>query len=334
MPTLLLLTLWLFLTPVDPVQPHPPKHREAVMGLSLSPDGKQVASLSRDGLLYLWDVKAQTAVQEIVTPRLAVALRWLQPGKLITVGSMSLANIDPRAGKVLTMKRIDQRSEAGAITPDGRFAAVGNTHFVGRLLNVETGEAIKPYPAPSEWSYAMDITADSSLLAIGGRNPGPDTITLVETKDFTTVRHWPTHLKNAFGLRFAPDGKSLVSVGDDEEVKVWNGADGSLAQSFPLSQPGAFAACFSPDSKYLAVCCGVPVKQLAPSHFELHPNGTTPSDRVKGSFVQVWNLKTKQEVWRSEPLTTWATSILFIANDRIVTGHYDGRVQFWVIPKQ
>lgn len=331
--SLLLSLLFMSTGPVDPVRPDTPRHREPVVGLALSPEGKQVASLSRDGVLFVWNAKTQKAVFEMTTPRLAVAVRWLQPTKLITVGSMGLANVDAVAGKLLTVKRIGQRTDAGAISPDGRFAAVGNTHFVGQLINVETGASLMPYPAPSEWSYAMDVSSDSSLLAIGGRNPDPDSITLLETKNFKAVRHWPTQLKHAFGLRFSPNGKLLCSVGDANVVNVWNVAHGTLMHSLPLAQPGAVAVCFSDDSQYLAACCGVPVNQLGPNHFDVNPGDRSTVDKPTTSFVQVWNLETKLEVWRSESLKSWATSMIFIGNDCLVTGHQDGEVRFWRVGK-
>lgn len=316
----------------DPVRGPSAKHPEAVRALALSPDRGRVTSLSGDGQVIVWDVKTQKDVFAFPSVRSAVAMCWLQPGKLITVGAGGLANIDPVAGKVLTLKKIERRTDAGAISPDGRFAVVGNTHFNGALLDVETGNSLKPYPAPAEWSYAMDVSADSSLLAIGGRNPDPDAITLLETKNFTMLRQWPTQLKDAFGLRFAPNGKLLAGVGDSNVVKVWNVADGSLVQSFSLAQPGGVAVCFSPDSKYVAVCCGVPVQQLAPSHSDSSPQQPSPSSKKATSYVQVWNLETKQEVWRSPALTTWGTSIVFAENHRLVTGHQDGTVRFWAVP--
>ncbi len=328
----LLLSLLLPLSPADPVRPLPIRHPEAVVGLALCPDRAQFASLSRDGLVILWDIKTRKDLNSFSSPRSAVAIQWLQPRKLVTAGSMGLATLDPVAGKVLSLNTINQRTDAGAISPDGRFAAVGNTHFVGQLLSVETGNSLKPYPAPAEWTYAMDISADSTLLAIGGRNPDPDAITLLETKEFTTIRQWPIKLKDAFGLRFSPNHQYLASVGDGDVVKLWNVADGSLAQSYPLAQPGAIAVCFSPDGKRLAVSSGVPVQRLAPSHFDINPQEQANAIKPTASFVQVWNLVTNKEVWRSEALTTWATSLMLLPNGCLVAGSQDGSVRFWTLP--
>lgn len=317
----------------DPVRPWSSKHPDAVLGLALSPDNKQLASLSRDGQVLIWDVKTQKVIHDFTSPRLAVALAWPEASTLYSIGSMGLANIQPTAGKILTLKRIERRIDAGVISPDGRFAAVGNTHFVGQLLNASSGERLMPYPAPTEWSYAMAVSPDSKLLAIGGCNPGPDAITLLETKGFTTVRGWPTKLKDAFGLRFAPNGKLLASVGDSDVVKLWNVADGSLAQSFPLAQHGAVAVAFSPDNKYLVVCSGVPVKQLSPNHFDINHNDNSKTSKPIASYLQLWSLETNKVIWRSDALTTWATSVTFLPTGQFVTGNQDGTVRFWIMPK-
>ncbi|HWB04048.1 MAG TPA: hypothetical protein VG796_13555 [Verrucomicrobiales bacterium] len=320
-----LLALLLTLVSAVAAEPLPPKHPEAVVAIALSPDRTQAASLSRDGLIIIRDCKTGKEVRGFSSPRLAVSMRWLQQGKLITAGASGLAHIDPDSGKVLTLQPYNKRADTGAISPDGRFAAVANTHFTGHLFDIETGAALKPYPAPAESSFAMDISNDGKLLAIGGRGPDPDTLTFIETKGFTTVRQWPAALPAAFALCFSPDGKFLASAGDSEVLKVWKVDNGSLVRTLTLARPGALAVGFSPDGQSLAVCSGVPVKQLGPGHLTL-TSGTPPSPV---SSLQVWNLTSWKETWHSDTFSVWATCLLWLDAAHLCSGHADGTVRFW-----
>jgi WD40 repeat protein len=331
---IMLTTLFLFLSIVttDPVRPLTSKHAEPVLGLAVSPDRTQLASLSRDGTILIWDIKAQREMHRFTTSKLARTIAWPELRRLLTAGSLGVDVVDPATGKVQASHRVGQRSDAAAISPDGRFAAVANTHFTGMLIDTTTGKSIKPYPAPSESTYAMDISSDSGLLALAGRSPDPDAITLLETKTFTAVLQWQTRLKDAVGLRFAPNNQLLASTGDSDVVNLWHVADGTLAYTLPLAQPRAATLGFSPDSRCLVACSGVPAFQLAPHHYGYIPPDSARHDKGTPT-LQCWDLTTRKQTWRSPTLASWATSILFLDDRRFVTGHYDGTLRFWDVSR-
>src|SRR5689334_16351826 len=63
-------------------------------------------------------------------------------------------------------------------------------------------------------------------------------------------------------VTFAPDGKTLASVGDEGIVKLWDIATGMLKQTFPgssdsirqaIRRPSSGPVAFSPDGRFLAI---------------------------------------------------------------------------------
>lgn len=318
---------------VDPVRPLEGRHPQAVLGLAVSPSGGQMASLSRDGTILIWDLKSQRPLARHSVSKLALTIIWPQPDRLVTVGAMAFEVLDTNTGKISVKHTIGKRSDAGAISLDGRFAAVGNTHFTGRIMDAVTGKSLKPYPSTVEWSYAMDVSADNSLLAIGGCSPDDDSISLYETKGFTSQRHWQTKLKGAVGLRFSPNSKLIACSGLGDVAKVWKIEDGSLLHSFSVAHTHAPTLGFSSDSRLLVVCSGVPSFQLYPHHYDYAPPEDAKNDKPT-PILQCWNLATKEEIWRSEMFSSWATSLRFVNNRSFITGHYDGTVRFWELPDQ
>jgi len=308
------------------------KHPQAVVGLAVSPAGDQLASLSPDGVVLIWDLKTSHELRRWNVSRLAVTIAWPQSDRLIAVGAIAVDVLDPTTGKSVLRHEVGQRTDAAAVSPDGRFVAAANTHFVGRLIDVATGKPLCPFPAPEESTYAMAVSPDSALLALTSRNPDPETITLLETRTFSSVRHWPTGLTDAVGLCFSPDGQLLASAGEGNEIKLWALTGGDAKRIFTMALPGAVALDFSRNSRRLAVGCGVPVPPLRPNSYA--QSLTETISRVQSRpLIQCFDVATGKEVWSSPTLKSWVTSIRFLPDGRLVTGHNDGTVRFWDQPQ-
>jgi COMPASS component SWD3 len=59
--------------------------------------------------------------------------------------------------------------------------------------------------------------------------------------------HGPVHR-----AEFSPNGKWIVSAGEDQTVRVWSAEDGTLLQTLQESQEPLLDVAFSPDSKFIA----------------------------------------------------------------------------------
>ena len=60
------------------------------------------------------------------------------------------------------------------------------------------------------------------------------------------------HSGDAYAVTFSPDGKLLVSTGQDGLARVWTVADGKLWKTLEGHKSGIPHAAFSPDGKRLA----------------------------------------------------------------------------------
>lgn len=121
----------------------------------------------------------------------------------------------------------------GCFTPDGKYLLAAartsgwNYDDQFRVWRVDTGELV----FNQTWSAeTVDITVSGNILAVGS---GPDILIKQvtdtgETLQFTDVRRWRAHSDAVHRVRFAPNGKALVSVGEDAAVKVWRAMDGGL----------------------------------------------------------------------------------------------------------
>jgi WD40 repeat protein len=188
---------------------------EGVNGLTMSPDGRMLFTLDRNGKLR---------VEEVATG--AELLRQQFPGDV-------MAHL--------------------ALSPDGSMIALGSGPNTHKLFVWKWQTAEEPREVRSGWSRGRELafSPDGKLLAECSDSE-PDVRALevasgrrlqkLELPDHEPYRH--------YHLAFAPDGKRLAAYGrtnDRSAVHLWEPATGQFVKRLDIG--GALA--FSPDGKLL-----------------------------------------------------------------------------------
>src|SRR5262249_22194691 len=103
-------------------------------------------------------------------------------------------------------------------------------------------------------------------------------------------------------MKFFPDRKLLVTVGDDGEVKLWDTTTGKEVSSLDLPFKPALAA-LTPDGKKLAAA-------------------------VEGKAVRIWEVATGKEIQKLEgnPPTE---ALAFSPDGRVLASSGPGKVALW-----
>lgn len=124
------------------------------------------------------------------------------------------------------------------------------------------------------------------------------------------------HSAKISNIMFTPDGKQVISVGEDKNVRVWNAATGEMVKKFE-TQIGdgweglLYAADISTDGKYIAIA-GYPVASEKENYIVV-------IDREKG--VQVTGAK----VGSPDVLN----ALGFLDEKYLVSGGDDGQLKIW-----
>ncbi len=209
------------------------EHKEWVLGLGLSRDGKVLASGDDQGGVIVWDAPAGTELR-----------RWRVKG---WTWALALA---PDASLLCVSERVPLVFDSGRHTGlklwDPQQGAV--RHDLGKLF-------------AKEMIAAAAFSPDGKLLAVarGGEIDGTKgSVTLVDPAAGKKLRELtPGHLNGATDLAFAPDGATLFSAGRDTVVRAWHMPDGKLIKEFGTPRGGQFkdwihAVAVSPDGRHLA----------------------------------------------------------------------------------
>lgn len=214
-------------------------HSETIESLSLSKDGKIIASASEDATAKLWDIagmKEGIGFKGHTKPILAVALSpdgkkaatasddgsvkiWdIADGKdLATIKSEVVeTKVDPKT------KKEDKKTVPGraftslAFSPDGKTLVAGNLDGEIRFIDVDAGKDVASQKAHGG-VWAIAFSPDGQKIATGGWD---QLIKIWDPagKELATIK---AHDRTVTALAFSPDNQFLASGGFDQLIKIW-----------------------------------------------------------------------------------------------------------------
>ena len=223
----------------------------AIVGsLSVSPDGKLVASLDDQGQLLVWSV----TTGQVVHNRSSVTSALFSPngvelGLTVTGGDVQFEQISDWT-TVASLEAVNRGViRSIAFSPDGRYlasAVVGSdgqgdqfypNYFhdwtndtVVRVWNVADGSLFRTLEGHS--SGVPSVAFSSQGVVAAGASDG--TIRLWQISDGSLLQTLPTPEDLVLSLAFSPDGSQLVVASttapgcDYSSITLWSVADGSL----------------------------------------------------------------------------------------------------------
>lgn len=199
-------------------------HSDRVYAVSISPNGKWVASASRDGSVKIWNASDGAILQDF------------------------LINPDPNPESY--------GATSVAFSPDGKWLAAADGQGEIVLWNTATWqEQTRKFNAHAGVIWSVAFSPDSLLLASGGEDNLAKTWTL---PNLSEAQSFSGHRKLLEAVTFSPDGSRLASASDDRSAKVWDVASGAEIVSFTIpnrsiNQPRAMGVAFSPNGARLIV---------------------------------------------------------------------------------
>ena len=238
-------------------------HQAPVMAVSISPDGKILASADEKNLIKLWDIKTGQELhtlngqkEEIYTISfspdgqiLATAGRQFGEADKAAQVKNSITLWDVETGKELhTLPGHFNRINSLQFSPDGKFLASAGHDNQIKLWNLETKEV-------------EELTGHGG--AVTSLSFHPKGHTLASASDDETIRLWSLETRDLIqsikadqeqisSIAFSSDGKTLASAGFDHTIKLWDAPSGTLIQTLKGHRGAVTSLSFSRDGKVLA----------------------------------------------------------------------------------
>ncbi|KAJ7356508.1 WD40-repeat-containing domain protein [Mycena albidolilacea] len=232
------------------------RHRDGVTCLAISPDGRKLASASKDTFVRIWDVEIGHCILETAghtTPVLSVAFSPDGSQLVSAAEDGSIRVWDVQTGLTL----VQFVGHSGAVnsvvyTTDGERVVSGSKDATIRIWSIESGQEEVSLYCQSE-VLSLSISPGGTTLVSGSVRGVVQLWDIAQHKCTREVLHLghTSTLSTVFSL-----DASRIAIGRwDRQVNIWNTSTG-VAETTLYHRGYASSVAFSPDGSLVASGCG------------------------------------------------------------------------------
>ncbi|MCD9019563.1 caspase family protein [Parachryseolinea silvisoli] len=227
-------------------------HEATVTSLAFTPNGQYLLSGSYDKTIRLWEVKTGREIAVITTidfvgdVAIDPQMRFFVHTGTNDTGYDSAVIYDFKTRRVLVRLPVDPDKGLGtgtdiAISPDGRWMALGQDDRRTSLYDVQQWKLVKDFTAEDEGSCGgcgtrAEFSPDSKFLYTLPHNGIAKKFNLAT---LALVRTYDKNEEDVTGSALSPDGKKLA-LATEEDVTVWDEASGKVLAKLVAEEKGQF----------------------------------------------------------------------------------------------
>ncbi|AVZ76346.1 hypothetical protein SLUN_33230 [Streptomyces lunaelactis] len=228
-------------------------HTDTVRHIAWSPDGRMLATASRDGTARIHDAHSGRTLLVLPCEGVMVeSVAWSPDStKVATAGRDRVVRIwDAASGEPLRL--LSGAEDVGrqvAWSPDGRYVAAGFKDQVVRVWDAGTGTLVHELRGHGGDVWGVAWSPDARRLASASHDQtvivwdaaaGAADVTLTGHSDFVE------------GVAWSPDGRSLATGSGDHTARIWDTATGELRLLLRGHTDYVWNLAWSPDGRMLA----------------------------------------------------------------------------------
>lgn len=229
------------------------KNFSSINDLDISPDGRLIAAVGDNRIVYLWEAKSLRLVKRLTHNEPLTRVQFHPHKEEVSVGT--------RTGKVwiwdwkreeplLTLSVQRKAVTDLSYRPDGDFLAVAGDNALIRLIDLKSGKQVLGLRCHERITRAVDFAPAGAQLLSGGDDQTVQLWALAQPYDYssyTPFRH------RVVDFAVAPDSERIVAVSERGQLKTWKLDGSGMSKSLNVRQNITRHVALSHDGKLVAV---------------------------------------------------------------------------------
>jgi len=233
-------------------------HNASVKAVAVSPDGKYIATGSRDKSAKVWDISSGRELRSFLGHQLTVnGVEFSPDGRLLATSS---ADNTAKVWEVVTGKELfstppDKKYITDvAFSPNGEYMVCAGYGDSAQVWSVSSKNLYKKIAVNADqgsgYGTSIAFSPDGSWLAFGEDNK---TVNVYNAKTFELVYTFKPEQGWCGGcgtiVTFSPDSKTLAKLAHDSNVETYDLTTGKLIKTYGDQFDQIAGLSFSPDRK-------------------------------------------------------------------------------------
>ncbi len=223
-------------------------HKDYIEGVSFSPDGKMIATASRDDTVKLWHRNGSLIRTLQGRGGDVFSVNFSPDSQLIaSANNDKTAKLWSREGKLLTtLSGHKELVNSVSFSPDGKTIATVSYDKTVKLWN-RVGKELRTFIGHKDRVYWVSFSPDSKTIATASA----DKTVKLWRLDGKLLSTFMGHKDHVYNVSFSPDGKMIATASKDNTAKLWN-QQGKVLRTLKGHTAAVTSVSFSPDGTTIA----------------------------------------------------------------------------------
>ena len=218
-------------------------HENWITSLDFSPNGKILASTSRDGVCRIWDVQSRSCIFTLNCESPTHVVKWHANGQRVFIGggdsemgaAAQLIDWNPFSGEKRHAPLPGNSIDCLACTSDEDFILTGTRNGTCLKIDASTLEIVRETQAHQGSCNAIAIMDDQQFVT-GGTD---DVLQIWSLEELAPVRSLIGHSGNVQATEWDSTRGQLISTGTDGAVRLWDVTrPDEFREAYPANEDG------------------------------------------------------------------------------------------------
>jgi hypothetical protein len=223
-------------------------HSKQIWAVAFHPNGRQVFSAGWDATCRLWDMNTGNEIKRFNHSIDLNGLALSRDGNSLLTASDDKTVYLWNASSGDEVRRFPGHSGfvyAVAFAPDGRHYASGSVDRTVRVVDLGTGQLLRSFDGGHTSAVTnVGFSLDSRYVFASGGN-----VIQWDVSTGNQVRRFEGHTGAVIGMALSPDGRRLLTGGDDKTIRLWDVATGKELGKLPGHGETVTCVAFSSDGR-------------------------------------------------------------------------------------